>query len=206
MFFPRYEGGEFGQDEHIPHVTSSSASIPISPLWFATGSPIAEALGVGNGFALQSVVSSFVSGLILLFERPIHVGDTIEVGSLLGEVRRIGIRASTVRTRQGPDIIIPNAQLVTEEVTNWTLGNQLRRIDLAVGVNYGAVPKKVIEVLEAVALGHPQVLRNPKPRGLFVGFGDSSISLELRAWMDQFADWSHIRIELTVVSIAWCTS
>jgi potassium efflux system protein len=83
-------------------------------------------------------------------------------------------------------------------VTNWTLGDRLRRIDLPVGVSYGADPKKAIEVLEAVALAHPRVLRNPKPGGLFVGFGDSSINFELRAWTDQFADWSVIRSELTV--------
>jgi small-conductance mechanosensitive channel len=99
------------------------------------------ALGVGIGFGLQSVVNNFVSGLILLFERPIHVGDTVQVGSLQGRVRRIGIRASVVRTAQGAEIIVPNAQLITEQVTNWTLSDQLRRLDLPVGVNYGSEPK-----------------------------------------------------------------
>jgi len=93
-------------------------------------SVLTGALGIGIGFGLQGVVNNFVSGLILLFERPIQVGDTIEVGSLIGNVRKIGIRASTVRTRQGSDIIVPNSQLVTEEVTNWTFGDQMKRIDL----------------------------------------------------------------------------
>jgi len=143
------------------------------------------ALGVGIGFGLQSVVNNFVSGLILLFERPIHVGDTVQVGSLQGRVRRIGIRASIVRTMQGAEIIVPNAQLITEQVTNWTLSDQLRRLDLPVGVNYGSVPKKVIELLETVARAHPKVLQDPAPRGLFMSYGDSSINFELRAWTEQ---------------------
>jgi potassium-dependent mechanosensitive channel len=159
---------------------------------------LAGAFGVGIGFGLQSVVNNFVSGLILLFERPIHVGDTVEVGNLQGQVKRIGIRSSLVRTSQGAEIIVPNSQLVSEQVTNWTLSDQLRRIDLPVGVNYGAEPKKVIELMETVAVAHPQVLQNPAPRALFLGYGDSSINFELRAWTDQFSSWSQIRSDLTV--------
>jgi len=154
------------------------------------------AFGVGIGFGLQSVVNNFVSGLILLFEQPIHVGDTVEVGDLLGKVRRIGIRASTVHTRQGSDIIVPNSQLVTEKVTNWTLSDQLRRIDLPVGVNYSAAPKEVIRILEKVALVNAHILKDPAPQGLFMGFGDSSINFELRAWTDHFDDWPQVRSEL----------
>jgi len=159
---------------------------------------LAGAFGVGIGFGLQSIVNNFVSGLILLFERPIHVGDTVQVGDLLGEVRRIGIRSSIVHTWQGADIIVPNAQLISEQVTNWTLSDQLRRIDLPVGVNYGAEPKKMIELMEAVAKAHPSVLKHPPPQGFFVGYGDSSINFELRAWTDQFAGWFRIRSELAV--------
>jgi potassium efflux system protein len=159
---------------------------------------LAGAFGVGIGFGLQSVVNNFVSGLILLFERPIHVGDTVEVGSLLGQVQRIGIRSSIVRTVHGAEIIVPNSQLVSEQVTNWTLSDQLRRIDLPVGVNYGADPKKVIELMEAVARAHPLVLQDPAPRGLFMGYGDSSINFELRAWTDQFSSWYQIRSDLTI--------
>ncbi|HBZ57317.1 MAG TPA: hypothetical protein DEO88_18095, partial [Syntrophobacteraceae bacterium] len=140
------------------------------------------ALGVGIGFGLQSVINNFVSGLILLFESPIHVGDTVELGDLAGEVRRIGIRSSIIHTWRGADIIVPNAQLVTERVTNWTLSDQLRCIDLPVGVNHGAEPQKVIEVMEAVAAAHSKVLKNPAPKAFFVGYGDSSINFELRAW------------------------
>jgi small-conductance mechanosensitive channel len=142
------------------------------------------------------MVNNFVSGLILLFERPVQVGDIIEAGDILGNVRRIGIRASTVRTWHGAEIIVPNAQLVTERVTNWTLSDRQRRIDLPVGVSYGAHPRKVMEMLEAAAHAHPKVLRQPAPQAFFTGFGDSSINLELRAWTDRFEDWFQIRSDL----------
>jgi len=158
---------------------------------------LAGAFGVGIGFGLQSVVNNFVSGLILLFERPIHVGDAIQVGNLQGRVRRIGIRASVVRTLQGAEIIVPNANLITQEVTNWTLSDQLRRLDLPVGVNYGAAPKKVIELLEAVAREHPKVLQEPAPRCLFLSYGDSSISFELRAWTE-YSNSQQVHSDLTV--------
>jgi small-conductance mechanosensitive channel len=156
------------------------------------------AFGVGIGFGLQSVVNNFVSGLILLFERPVHVGDTVEVGNLQGRVQRIGIRSSIVRTLQGAEMIVPNSQLVSEQVTNWTLSDALRRIDLPVGVSYGTEPQKVIEVMEAAAAAHPDVLKSPPPQALFVGFGESSIDFELRAWTDRFADWPNVRSELAV--------
>jgi small-conductance mechanosensitive channel len=159
-------------------------------------SVLAGAFGVGIGFGLQDVVNNFVCGLILLFERPVHVGDIVEVGGLQGEVRRIGIRASTVRTYQGADIIVPNSQFITANVTNWTLSDQLRRIDLPVGVNYGAVPQQVIKLLETVALANERILKQPPPRGLFMGYGDSSINFELRAWTDEFDNWGLIRSEL----------
>ncbi len=154
------------------------------------------ALGVGIGFGLQGVVNNFVSGLILLFERPIQVGDTVEVGDLLGKVRSIGIRACTVHMRQGADIIVPNSQLVTEKVTNWTLSDMLRRIDLPVGVSYSSTPKEVIKVLITVAIDNPHILADPPPQALFMGYGDSSINFELRAWTDRFDDWQLIRSEL----------
>ena len=118
-------------------------------------------------------------------------------GSLQGRVRRIGIRASVVRTQQGAEIIVPNAQLITKEVTNWTLSDQLRRADLSVGVNYGAEPKKVIELLENVARANPNVLQNPAPRCLFMSYGDSSINFELRVWTD-YTNAQQVHSDLTV--------
>ena len=157
---------------------------------------LAGAFGVGLGFGMQSIVNNFVSGLILLFERPIHVGDIIEIGDLVGEVSRIGIRASIVRTYLGAEIIVPNAQLATERVINWTLSDRRRRIDLAVGVDYGSAPDKVVEVLESVARSHPAILKDPVPQAVFIKFDDSSIDFELRAWTNQFERWPKIKTEL----------
>lgn len=163
---------------------------------------LVSAFGVGIGFGLQSVVNNFVSGLILLFERPIHVGDIVEVGDLSGEVSRIGIRASTVRTWQGAEIIVPNAQLVTERVTNWTLSDRTRRIDLRVGVDYGSAPDKVVAVLEAVARAHPQIMQTPAPQAVFSAYGDSSINYQLRAWTNRFERWPAIQTELAAAVYA----
>ena len=157
---------------------------------------LAGAFGVGLGFGMQSVVNNFVSGLILLFERPIHVGDIIEVGDLTGEVSRIGIRASVVRTYLGAEIIVPNAQLTTERVINWTLSDRRRRIDLAVGVDYGSPPERVVEVLESVARNHPEILKDPAPQAVFTKFDNSSINFELRAWTSQFEGWPKVQTEL----------
>ena len=172
------------------------AALGVLGVDFSKVSLLAGAFSVGIGFGLQSVVNNFVSGLILLFERPIHVGDTVEVGSLQGIVRRIGIRASVLHTGQGADIIVPNSQLVTEKVTNWTLSDRLRRIDLPMGVNYGANPKKVVELLVGVAEAHPQVLKRPPPEAFFLSYGDSSINFELRAWTDQSSPATQIRSDL----------
>jgi small-conductance mechanosensitive channel len=158
---------------------------------------LAGAFGVGIGFGLQSVVNNFVSGLILLFERPIQVGDAVQVGNLQGRVRQIGIRASIVRTWQGAEIIVPNANLITQEVTNWTLTDELRRLDLPVGVSYGSAPTKVIELLEGVAAAHPKVLKQPAPRCLFMSYGDSSINFELRVWTE-YSSSQQVHSDLSV--------
>jgi small-conductance mechanosensitive channel len=160
------------------------------------------AFSVGIGFGLQGVVNNFVSGLILLFERPIHVGDVIHLGELSGEVRRIGIRASVVRTWQGAEVIVPNAQLITERVTNWTFSDRRRRIDLPVGVNYGPALEQVTQLLESVAQAHPRVLRDPAPEACFMRFGDSAIHFELRVWIDDFAQWVQIHTELAAAVYA----
>jgi small-conductance mechanosensitive channel len=159
---------------------------------------LAGALGVGIGFGLQGVVNNFVSGLILLFERPVSAGDNIEFGGLIGEVRRIGMRSSTVRTYQGADIIVPNSLLINEQVTNWTLSDKKRRIDLPLGVNYGAEPNEVMRLLEELTRSHADILRTPPPQCLFVGYGDSSINFELRAWTDKFNDWPQVKSDLVV--------
>lgn len=143
---------------------------------------IVGALGVGIGFGLQSVVNNFVSGLILLFERPIRVGDKVQLAELSGTVKNIGMRASVVRTFQGAEVIVPNANLISAEVINWTLSDERRRMDLPVGVAYGTDPEAVIDILVGVASDHPEVLSDPAPASLFLGFGDSSLNFQLRAW------------------------
>ena len=153
------------------------------------------ALGIGIGFGLQSVVQNFAAGVILLFEQPIHVGDAVQVGELQGRVRRIGIRASVVRTLQGAEVIIPNSQLTANQVTNWTLSDRQRRFELPVGVGYGSEPQRVIALLEGVAQAHPKVSREPPPRCYFMSYGDSSINFELRAWTD-YDDTTEVRSAL----------
>ena len=172
------------------------AALGVLGVDFSKVSLLAGAFSVGIGFGLQSVVNNFVSGLILLFERPIQVGDTVEVGNLSGTVRRIGIRASVIHTGAGADIIVPNSQLVTDKVTNWTLSDKLRRIDLPIGVIYGADPKKVIAILEQVARTHPDVLREPPPRALFTNYSDKATNFELSVWPTHFNQAAAVRSDL----------
>jgi len=143
-------------------------------------------LGVGIGFGLQNVVNNFVSGLILLFERPLQVGDVIQLPDLWGEIRHIGIRASVVRSWNGAEVIVPNGRLVSETMTNWTLSDRRRRLELNVGVEYGTPVARVIELLVRVASAHPDVLDTPPPRAFFLNFGESSLDFRLWAWIGDF--------------------
>ena len=156
------------------------------------------ALGVGIGFGLQSIVNNFISGLILIFERPIQEGDTIQVGSLLGDVRRIGIRSSTLRTFDGSEVIVPNANLISNEVINWTLSDRHRRVELPVGVAYGTDVRKVLEILKDVASKHPQVLKHPEAQALFRSFGDSSLDFSLRFWAANLDSWMQVSSDVAV--------
>src|SRR5262245_42416570 len=143
---------------------------------------LAGALGVGVGIGLQNVVANFVSGLILLLERRLHVGDAVQLGNLEGRIREIGSRASTIRTWDGAEVIVPNAVLTSERVTNWTLSDALRRVNLDVGVAYTADPQRVLEILRNVATSHPKALADPAPLALCTGFGDSALKFQLRVW------------------------
>jgi potassium-dependent mechanosensitive channel len=139
-------------------------------------------LGVGIGFGLQDVVNNFVSGLILLYERPVQVGDVIEVGEVLGTVRRIGIRSSTVATEQGSEVVVPNSHLISNEVTNWTLSDKRRRTDIDVAVAEATAAERVRELLVQVAGAHPEVLKAPQPLALFSGFGNGAWNFQLQIW------------------------
>ncbi|MHC5100282.1 MAG: mechanosensitive ion channel family protein [Planctomycetota bacterium] len=144
---------------------------------------IISALGVGIGFGLQGVVNNFVSGLILLFERPVRQGDIIEIGGLWAEVKNIGLRATTVRTFDQADLIIPNADLTTNQVTNWTLSSRQVRLIIPVGVAYGSDVPLVFEILTECAKANEKVAKTPEPVVLFLKFGESSLDFELRVWI-----------------------
>jgi small-conductance mechanosensitive channel len=156
------------------------------------------ALGVGLGFGLQNIVNNFISGLILLFERPIHVGDTVEVNGLVGKLRRIGARSSTVLTFQGAEVIVPNSNLISNQVINWTLSSPWRRVDVPVNVAYGSDPAKVLKLLVEVANSHPGVLRERPPTAFFLGFGDSALNFELRFWSATQETWFELRSDVTM--------
>jgi potassium-dependent mechanosensitive channel len=156
------------------------------------------AFGVGVGFGLQTVVNNFVSGLILLVERPIQIGDAIQMTGLDGEVRRIGIRSTMVHTWQGAEVIVPNATLISGNLINWTLAERTRRLDLPINVAYGHDPQHVIELLVETAASVEGVLGKPAPVAFFQGFGDSALNFELRAWTDRFEEWGSIRSQMAV--------
>jgi small-conductance mechanosensitive channel len=141
-----------------------------------------SALGVGIGFGLQNVVNNFISGLILLFERPVRVGDYIEFGGKWAEIKRIGLRATTVQTFDQADVIIPNSDLVTKQVTNWTLSDRRARVAIPVGVVYGSDISLVMETLMTCGKANSKVAKTPMPQVLFLSFGESSLDFELRVW------------------------
>jgi small-conductance mechanosensitive channel len=156
------------------------------------------AVGLGVGLGLQNVVNNFVSGLILMFERPIQPGDVVEVSGTSGTVRDIGMRATTLTTFEGADVVVPNGALLNEKLINWTLSDMNRRIDVNVGVNYGADARRVLEVLKEVTQGAPGIAENPAPSVLFIGFGANSLDFGIRAWTNNFGEWVAIRSELTI--------
>jgi potassium-dependent mechanosensitive channel len=156
------------------------------------------AFGVGLGFGLQNIINNFVSGLILLFERPIKVGDVIQLGGNEGVVKHIGIRASIVRLGNGSEIIVPNGSLISDSVTNWTFSDRLRRIDIPLTVAGPAEVREVMELLNGLAAKHPQVNKEPPPQTLLTGFSGDSTSFELRCWTLQSEGSSQIRSELAL--------
>ncbi len=173
-------------------VALTAAGFEVSQVTLVLG-----ALSVGIGFGLQTVVNNFVSGLILMFERPIQPGDTVEVSGTIGTIRDIGMRATTFTTFEGADVVVPNGMLLSEKLINWTLSTNTRRIDLPVGVAYGSDPAMVRELLLRVTQGLDRVAQHPPPTVLFTGFGASSLDFSVRAWTG-YDEYVFVRSDLAV--------
>jgi len=158
---------------------------------------LVSAFGIGIGFGLQQIISNFVSGLILLFERPVQVGDAVQLGDLGGHVTRIGIRSSTVLTPEGAEVIVPNSKMIEDRVTNWTLSDRRRRVDLEVGVEFDIDSERVLTRLVEVARRDPRVSGDREPEALLVKFGEKSSEFHLRVWTVE-PNWMRLRSDLGV--------
>jgi small-conductance mechanosensitive channel len=174
-------------------IALSTAGVELNRFTVLTG-----ALGVGLGFGLQNIVNNFVSGLILLVERPIHVGDTIDVGGMLGTVRRMGSRSSTVLTPQGAEVIVPNSTLISNQVVNWTLSSPWRRVDVPIGVAFGTDPERVINLLVQVAASQPGVILERPPVAFVLGFGENALQFVLHFWSARHDTWLQLQSDVIV--------
>lgn len=164
-------------------ITVESVGIDLSSLQIVAG-----ALGVGIGFGLQNITNNFISGMIILFERPIKVGDRIEVGNLEGNVVDISARATTVVTNDNVSVIVPNSDFITKQVINWSHNDRLARFRFAVSVSYKEDPAIVKKALLEVVSENSGVLKHPEPDVLFDAFGDSSLDFMLRVWTKEYID------------------
>jgi potassium efflux system protein len=145
---------------------------------------LAAALSVGIGFGLQEIVANFISGLIILFERPIRVGDAVTVGDTDGVVTKIKIRATTIRNWDGKELLVPNKEFITGRLLNWSLSDQTTRLVLAIGIAYGSPVRQAMDLLEEAAQENPNVLDDPPPTVMFETFGDNALGLLLRCFVD----------------------
>ena len=157
---------------------------------------LVAALGVGLGFGLQEIFANFISGLILLFERPVRVGDFVTIGDMTGKVTRIQIRATTITNPDNKEIIVPNKTFITERFLNWTLSDQVTRVVISVGVAYGTNSDKAVRILLETAYAHPKVMREPAPQAVLIGFGDSALQFELQVFAEELNHRLDVRHEL----------
>jgi len=156
------------------------------------------AMGVGIGFGLQDIINNLISGFILVFERPIQVGDTVKFAEREGIVKEIGIRASTIKTYDGTEVIVPNGKLISNELINLTLSDPMLRIDIDIGTDYESDPQEVIDVLVMQAKLHPDVMQTPEAFAIFFGFGDYALNFRLYAYTLQVGSRLRIRSELNL--------
>jgi small-conductance mechanosensitive channel len=157
---------------------------------------VAGALSLGVGFGLQNIVSNFVSGLILLVERPFKVGDWVVTGTTEGFVKRISVRATEIETFQRQTIMVPNSLFINASVGNWTHKNKLGRSDIPVTVSYNSAPRQVMDTLLQIAAAHPLVLKNPEPQAVFSTFGDATMTFELRVYLADIVNGNGVRNDL----------
>lgn len=156
------------------------------------------ALGVGIGFGLQDVVRNFVAGLILMFERPLQRGDTVEVAGMLGQVRDIGLRATIVTTFEGADVVVPNGMLLADKMVNWTLNGTRRRFDLNISTRYDEDPQRTMDLLVEIARSCTGVAATPAPACIMTGLAPGELQFNIRAWTKDFGDWIAVRTELAM--------
>jgi potassium efflux system protein len=159
---------------------------------------LVAAVGIGLGFGLQEIFANFISGLIILFERPIRVGDTVTIGDLSGTVTRIRIRATWITSFDRKELVVPNKEFVTGRLVNWSLSDTVLRVEVRVGVAYGSDVQRALAILREVALRNERVLREPCPEAWFLGFGESALDLELRAFSPDASNVIPIRHSLHV--------
>jgi small-conductance mechanosensitive channel len=149
---------------------------------------LAGAIGVGIGFGLQNITNNFISGLIILFEQPIKVGDRIEVGDVSGDVVQINARATTVVTNDNISVIVPNSQFIDSQVINWSHNEHKIRFNFPVGVSYKEDPEKIKKILVEVANANPGIMKTPEADVLFDSYGDNSLNFNLRVWTSEYVN------------------
>jgi potassium efflux system protein len=160
---------------------------------------LVAAASVGLGFGLQEIFANFVSGIILLFERPMRVGDVITIGNTTGTVSRIRFRATTIVDGDRKELIVPNKSFITGNLLNWTLSDSVNRVALKVGVAYGSDPNKVRELLLKIASEHPSILKDPAPTASLEELGDSALVFQMRAFLPTLKDRQKATHELNTM-------
>lgn len=169
-------------------IAIAASGVPLDKITIIIG-----ALGVGIGFGLQNIVNNVVSGIVMVFEKPIQVGDLVEVGGKTGTVSAMGIRASKILTLEGSEVIIPNGDILSDNLINWTLSNTHKRISLEVGVAYGTDIEKVKSIFKSIIDSNKEVIKLPAPLILLDSFGDSSVNFRILCWVSDIDNWLTIK-------------